>query len=356
MSNLKRKQREEETGENTPNKKKDLKNIFNTKAPKEASVLPNKTEEEITKTTITNVDRRRITSKIEYGDLTLREFKNMDCDGATIYEGIPSDTENLSLTAMIAHFIIEQLQLPIIGEIYSRSLKPTCVVERGAASHSVRIYGNKQVVVFISEYDLSEETENDLSSAILDFAERHKCRLILSCKGLDSEPEKKEKFQIKVSKNQGEDEEEEELDEAPQSKEELLKIIDEAKKKRGDEKLYFCTNDKDFAEKMIKMEHKPIQDVIVSGVSAGLLAESSYTDITVACLFSKLNELHKFISIDARAALAVVVCISKLLGESVILDISKMDKDISQMEQMMVKVIERLGGGPSSKHDHHLYL
>jgi hypothetical protein len=38
-----------------------------------------------------------------------------------------SDTESLSLALMISHFIVEQLKLPLIGELYTRSQEPICV-------------------------------------------------------------------------------------------------------------------------------------------------------------------------------------------------------------------------------------
>jgi predicted ATP-grasp superfamily ATP-dependent carboligase len=312
--------------------------------PKEATALPSTSNEK----KYNFIARRKVISKIDYGSLVLREFKNMDCDGAVIFEGFPSGgEEQLSLCVMVAHYLIEQLQLPLIGEITSSAYQPVAVVEKGAASHSIRIYGNKHLVVFTSEFPLSEEGENDLVASIMDFAGRHKSPLIVSVKSLDGEPEGKSKYNIKI-----EDSEEEE--DAPQSKEDILKIIAKAKSRKVDEKLWFVTNDESFAEKMIKFEHKPIQDVIVSGVSAGLIAESSYSDITVCCLFSPLSDLQKVISIDARVAINVALVVSKLLGETITLDLTKMNEEVAKMEETMKKIIERLGGPPPS--DSHLYL
>eukprot|EP01080_Neovahlkampfia_damariscottae_P006406 gene6406-10413_t len=318
----------------------------------EATILPNQEEVQPSK----SLSKRKIISKIQYGDISLREFSTIDCDGATIIEGIPNDTENLSLSLMISHFIVEQLKLTLIGELYSRSVEPTCVVERGEVSYSVRIYGNKNVIVFTSEYELSSKLQNDVVEAILDFGQRHKCKMILSVKGLETDPEKREKYTVKV-KNDSENGETNDEENAPKTKEDLIKLIEEAKKKRGEEKLWFCTNDEEFSNKLIKMEHKPLQDVILSGVSAGLLAESCYTDMIIACLFSKLNELQKYISVDARAAIGLVVCISHLLGESaVIIDVNEMDKDVTKLEQSMIKIINRLNVFSTNRLDSHLYL
>eukprot|EP01080_Neovahlkampfia_damariscottae_P000426 gene426-6839_t len=322
---------------------------------KEAQVLPI-TEKSEKKESSIYLPKRKLLSTISHGDLSLREFDNLNCDGSTIIEGIPNQSENLSLSLMIAHFIVEQLDLPLIGELYSPSLEPTCVVENGVVSHSIRIYGNQHVVVFTSEYEIPSEFQNDAVQAILGFAQRHRCKIILSVRGLETDPNKKEKYSLQI---RDEDEFlEEGIDGTPKTKEDLIKLIEETKEKRGDEKLWFSTNDEIFAKKLISMEHKPLQDVILTGISAGLLVESCYTDLVIACLFSKLNELQKYISVDARAAIALVVCISELLSESggAIIDVKEMDKDISKLEESMIKIITKLNTLGSSHMDSHLYL
>jgi hypothetical protein len=57
------------------------------KTPKEATILPNNSDEKLE--TFVSVPKRKIISKIQHGDILVREFSNIDCDGATIIEGIP---------------------------------------------------------------------------------------------------------------------------------------------------------------------------------------------------------------------------------------------------------------------------
>jgi hypothetical protein len=57
------------------------------KTPKEATILPNNSDENLE--TFVSVPKRKIISKIQHGDILVREFSNIDCDGATIIEGIP---------------------------------------------------------------------------------------------------------------------------------------------------------------------------------------------------------------------------------------------------------------------------
>lgn len=345
-----KKQEETKTDETLTLKKKDSsKAIF--KTPKEATVLPPQNENP--KVVFKTIQKRKIISKIDYGSLVLREFQNIDCTGAAIYDATPSDNEQVSIGSLVGHFIIEQLELPLIGEFFSRSYNPVSVVERGHSSQFARIYGNKNFVVFTSEFQLSEEGEHDMVDAILDFSARHKCTMIMSVKSLESEPEKKSKYNVKFETPQEDSEGEEGGDEVPQTKEDILKLIEEAKKKKLDERLYFCTNNEDLADKLIKSEHKPIQDVMIAGVAGGLIAEATYQDIPILCLFSPMTELHKFISIDTREGISIVHCINKLF-ENLKLDITKMNEEATKMEELMKKIIERLGGpGPQ---DSHLYL
>ena len=76
---MKRKKSEDMSFEGNPKRKEP-------KMPKEATVLPN---QEKLKPTSISLPKRKIISKINYGDVTLREFDKIDCDGATIIEGIP---------------------------------------------------------------------------------------------------------------------------------------------------------------------------------------------------------------------------------------------------------------------------
>jgi len=101
---------------------------------------------------------------------------------------------------------------------------------------------------------------------------------------------------------------------------------------------------------MLKLGHKPIQEITVQGISGGLIAESPYHDITVTCLFSPLNELFKYVSVDARAALAVLKCIDSVLEYENKMDISKYEKDTTKVEDKMVEVIKGIQS-PTPKKD-----
>jgi len=61
---------------------------------------------------------------------------------------------------MVSRFVIDQLKLPLIGEIVSRFLPASCVLERGECVKGVQIHGNKTAVVFSVDYPLETTLEN----------------------------------------------------------------------------------------------------------------------------------------------------------------------------------------------------
>jgi len=95
-----------------------------------------------------------------------------------------------------------------------------------------------------------------------------------------------------------------------------------------------------FQKKFIQKNHQPIQDVIVTGISGGIIAESCCQKIPVACLFTTLNELYKYTSIDARASVTILNCISELLGDKI--DVSTLIKDATKIEDAMIEVIQQI--------------
>lgn len=93
-------------------------------------------------------------------------------------------------------YIIEQLKLPFVGFLTSSTFPSKCYVERGVPHYPLRIYGNKDVVIFIGyartklsswprEFQFKDASvTHDVVSLILDFAVRHKCAAVVTSEGL----------------------------------------------------------------------------------------------------------------------------------------------------------------------------
>jgi len=79
---------------------------------------------------------------------------------------------------------------------------------------------------------------------------------------------------------------------------------------------------------------------VVTGIAGGILAESCCQKIPVTCLFTTLNELHKYISVDARASVTILKCISEILGDKI--DVSALIKDANKIEDSMIEVIQQI--------------
>jgi len=164
----------------------------------------------------------------ESNKITLREFKGINCDGAAIIESFSGGGKTLSLSQMVGVFLVEELNLPLIGDITSIYFPPLAIVRKGQSSHSCRIYGNKDLVVFVSDYKFGPEISNSIIKAIFDFAQRHQTSEIILMKGIEQpvdDKKKEEEIGVELKK------------EKPKTKEELMELLFQTKKKKERRKI-----------------------------------------------------------------------------------------------------------------------
>lgn len=133
------------------------------------------------------VERRHVTFQKRYGDIELLEYD--DCHKITdcvIVDGLPSSK---FLTAVVvAGYLADQLHLPMIAEIRSRKFPPMCIVEKSCPLSAMRIVGNANVVVLMSEFKVSDpELAEDVVDAVLDFALRHRAKHVYTVEGIPKE-------------------------------------------------------------------------------------------------------------------------------------------------------------------------
>eukprot|EP01080_Neovahlkampfia_damariscottae_P006411 gene6411-10418_t len=246
------------------------------------------------------ISRRKIKTMNRYGNIILKEFPFEELVDPVIIVAIPNDDEDSSLMITTAQLIIKQLELNIVAEITSNFSKPSCVVEQGISSSSIRIHGNRNVLILTSERVIeSSEMENDIVEMILDFGKRQKCKLILSFKAIKENPN--------YIGNCNVDTKVENL--KNMTKKEIIKGFDEAKKNIGKEKVWYATNDQEFSDTMTKMNCDSL-DVFILGIAAGLLNESCYSDIPISCLFYRSNLLQSTVP---YSSISIISVISKFL-------------------------------------------
>jgi predicted ATP-grasp superfamily ATP-dependent carboligase len=93
-------------------------------------------------------------------------------DGAVLVEGFPrSGSIGGQISTGTASFIVQQLNLPLIGDIVSAFFPSVALVRQGNPLSGIRLFGNERVILVVSDFDLKDPgTESNVVSAILDFA------------------------------------------------------------------------------------------------------------------------------------------------------------------------------------------
>jgi len=238
-------------------------------------------------------NKREVGLSKEYGDtlankIRVREFKDIDVDGAVILAGFPSTSLASILTG---GYLREQLKLPLVGVISSYGFPPRCIIEKGIPSQSVRIFGDRRLVVILCEFKIpSNELINSLTEALLDFAQRHNSPSLLTVEGVP---------------------------------------VSDA----SDRNLRFISTDRDLSEKLIADGHTPLDEAVVGGVTGALLAEGVLQNTTdVSCLLTPTAEAFP----DADSAVTVVKVVTHYLnslGHKVEVDTTPLENKAGELHE-----------------------
>ena len=121
-------------------------------------------------------------------EIKIYELKRMDLRGAAVIDGFPS----VGLVSTItANYLIGILQMEQIGILDSIHFPTVSVVRNSEPLNPVRIYaktkikeGEKQAVVFISEFQTPPNLIKLIAGTILDWMVEQGCNLLISPEGL----------------------------------------------------------------------------------------------------------------------------------------------------------------------------
>jgi uncharacterized protein len=119
-------------------------------------------------------------------DIRIIDFEEVDLDGATVIAGFPS----IGLVSTIAaNYLIDALNLKQIGCIQSSHFPALSVVHTGEPLSPVRIYAGihnngQKIVVFVSEFKPKPHLINSISTVIMEWATKNKCKLLISPEGM----------------------------------------------------------------------------------------------------------------------------------------------------------------------------
>jgi len=119
-------------------------------------------------------------------DVEIIDFEEADLQGATVIAGFPS----IGLVSTIAaNYLIDALNLNQIGCVRSPHFPALSVVHTGEPLSPVRIYAGSQsngekIVVFVSEFKPKPNLINAISDALMNWAAKKGCKLLISPEGM----------------------------------------------------------------------------------------------------------------------------------------------------------------------------
>ena len=217
-----------------------------------------------------------------------------DFQGAAVIEGFPSVG---LVSTLAANYLVEQLKLPKIGCMTSRFMPVTSIIHDGMPNHPVRIYGDKRLVVFVSEFRPPAMLVMPIVEEILSWTKDQGCGPIISAEGLP-------------------------LTEAQHP--ESLHVYGCASSQKGRSLL---------ESKKIPM----LGEGIITGISGVLLNEGMKTDRDVLCVIADAHQDYP----DARSAAKIVEAIDSLLPQ-IQLDTKPLYEEAEKMEAEIKSALARV--------------
>lgn len=264
--------------------------------------------------------------------------------------------------------------MPLVGDLYSPAFPSTCRVRDGQASNSCRIYGNRQLVVFLSDHSIDPEYSNHTARAVIEFAQAHKCKFIFTAEGVADELQlPKDASQENILelltqaakraslKDEEEDEDEDDEDAEPRkgkgkgkgkgkqpskkpaaaasvssSREAPPKKDRKNRNKEPEDDVLFVTNNSDLGRELHAMGLKYLRNALIGGVSGRLQAEAAVacSDITVTCLVARYNPLLS----EANTPMVMVRTLKRILKD-VDINTDKLEKKTKRLQRKISKAI-----------------
>ncbi len=234
---------------------------------------------------------RRLRTSVKVGikmeEIRIYELKRLDLRNAAVIDGFPSVGLVSTITANYLIGILKMEQIRILDSIHFPTVS---VVRNSEPLNPVRIYAKsqvkndeKQVVVFISEFQPPPNLIKMIASTILDWMIEQGCKLLISPEGLVID-------RGEVSSM------EEEEEETPKNEVEELEAYgigstENARKLLGEYKI------------------QQFQEGVISGVAGVLLNEGKRRGFDVISLLAEARPNYP----DARAAARVIEAIDKIL-------------------------------------------
>ena len=238
-------------------------------------------------------------------EIEIVELKRMDLRNAVVIDGFPSVG---LVSSIVANYLVALLKMEYIAVMDSNLFPTVSLIRDAEPLGPARIYarpnlkpGEQQVVVFSTELQPSANLLRPLGRAIIDFAEKQKCRLIISAGGLIVEGE-----------DTGKEDEE-----------------------KGEVSVYGIAST-ERAEALLKQaDSEPFTEGVISGTAGVLLNEGGRRGMDVITL---LAEARPDIA-DARAAALILTAIDQMIMH-LNLNVEPLCKEAERLEAQL-KVLHK---------------
>jgi predicted ATP-grasp superfamily ATP-dependent carboligase len=268
-----------------------------------------------------------------YGKIEVREFENVDsCDGAVLIEAYPNPASESMISAIIAsNYLVQQLGLPMVGEITCPLFYPMAVIRKGEAARGARIYGNASVVVFISEYQLKDaDLQQDMVTAIYDFAMRHHCSVIVTMDVTADDPTSLSpllNLELQTDDNIIGEEVCEEQNAHITSGTDAEPLIGIRTRRRNststlledlkhnklhnevESKVWYLTNNEEYGEMLSLLGYEPIIETVAKGIPGGIISSAMTNTQPVILILASLDSLK----LGTTPAVALIKYLNKML-------------------------------------------
>jgi uncharacterized protein len=254
------------------------------------------------------------------------DIKEKNIKGAYVIDGFPS----VGLVgSIVANYLVSFLKLEQIAMVDSVYFPTISLIRDELPLSPVRVYagafgnkGQEKIVVFVSEFQPAQEILKPLAITMMDWAEDHKCKMMISPEGLltREETERLEAMAM-ASKNL-----EMAAYEGP---------VQASKKEaqNGEIIVYGVASTASAREMLKKNDVKPFENGVISGLAGVLLNEGVARDFDVATLLSEAHADYP----DARAAAAIMTVIDRLLLH-VELDLKPLLKEAALIEETLKEI------------------
>ena len=239
--------------------------------------------------------KKKVVFRMDTEDVSVRLFVDPESvQGAPVIIGFP----NIGLTPVLtSNYLVEDLDLPLIGTIAPEDMASTAVVShKGQPCHAIRIFGDKRLVVICSELKIPDNLINGLSTALVSFCEKIKSEMIWCAEGVPVE---------KVDKIEREE-------------------------------LQYLTTCATLGEKLSSKGHTVLHDAVVAGVTGGIVSEvvDCGTPVNMTCLLAPTSSFYP----DAWASVMVIRLLDSMY-DTWTSDTTKLEKSASALEKTVKKMM-----------------